>query len=222
MVSPTAIANILKEQGLELSPKRRKRTSWRTFLKAHWDAFAAVDFFTVEAWTLRGPVTFYVVFVMELSNRKVQIAGITPNPNDAFMIQVARNLTHDFGGSLQGKRFLIIDRDNKYYPGFIKIIEDSGIRPVRTPVKVPNCNAYAEKFVRSIKYECLSCMIFLDVRSHERTIMNYIEHYHGERNHQGIGNRLIYPMTKIARGSGKIRCRERLGGLLQYNFRKAA
>jgi putative transposase len=140
-VAPTTIANILRKHGLEPAPERKRRTTWRTFLKAHWKTLAAADFFTTEVWTLGGMVTFYVFFVIELSSRRVHIAGITPSPNEAFMTQVARNLTDDVDGFLQGKRFLIIDRDGKYCDGFIDTIGDAGTRVVRCPAKAPNCNA---------------------------------------------------------------------------------
>jgi transposase InsO family protein len=154
-VAATTIANILKRYGIEPAPERRKKTTWRTFLKAHWETFAAVDFFIVEVWTFGGLVTFYVLFFMELSTRKVNIAGITHTPDEPFMKQVARNLTDIQDGFLVGHRFLLIDRDSKYCQGFIDIIMDNGTRPVLCPAKAPNCNAFAERFVRSIKYECL-------------------------------------------------------------------
>jgi transposase InsO family protein len=222
IVSPTSIANILKRRGIEPAPERRKRTTWRSFLKAHWKALAAADFFTTEVWTLGGLVTFYVLFFMELSSRKVHIAGITPSPNEVFMTQVARNLTDCDDGFLNRKRFLIIDRDSKYCQSFIDIIKDAGVRPIRCPAKAPNYNAYAERFVRSIKYECLNCMIFFGVRSLERAVQNYVEHYHQERNHQGLGNEIIFPGPTLVSPSEKVKCRERLGGLLRYYYRTAA
>jgi len=221
-VSPTTIANILRKHGIEPAPERRMRTTWRCFLKAHWETFAAADFFTVEVWTLGGLVTFYVLFFMELSSRRVHIADITTSPNQTFMTQVARNLTDCDDGFLNGKRFLIIDRDSKYCQGFIDTIRDSGIRPVRCPAKAPNCNAHAERFVRPTKYECLNCMIFFGVRSLERALRKYVEHYHLERNHQGIGNEIITPPEpKLINFHGKVHSRERLGGLLRYYYRKA-
>ena len=114
MISSSTVANILKRHGIEPAPERGKRTSWRTFLKAHWDVMAATDFFTVEVWTPKGLVTYYVLFVIHLSTRKVSIAGATPNPNSAFMIQIARNLTDEFDGFLRNHRFLIMDRDTKF------------------------------------------------------------------------------------------------------------
>jgi hypothetical protein len=119
---------------------------------------------------------------MELSTRKVHVAGITPSPNEAFMMQVAKNLADDFDGFLRGNRFMIFGRDSMYCQGFIVIIKDAGILPIRCPPKASNCNAFAERLVRSIKYECLNCVIFFGVGSLERAIKSYLEHYHRERN----------------------------------------
>jgi hypothetical protein len=138
------------------------------------------------------------------------------------MKQVARNLTDPFNGFLLGHRFLIIDRDGKYCPGFIDIIKNAGTRPVRCPAKAPNCNAFAERFVRSIKYECLNKMIFFGVGSLQRAIRNYLAHYHRERNHQGLENTIINSELALLGHDGEVRCRERLGGLLRYYYRQAA
>jgi transposase InsO family protein len=221
-VAPTTIANILKRHGLEPAPERRKRTTWKTFVKAHWETFAAADFFTVEVWTLGGLVTFYVLFVIELSTRKVHLAGITHTPNKSFMKQVAKNLTDPIDGFLLGHRFLIIDRDGKYCPAFKDLIKDAGTRPVLCPAKAPNCNAFAERFVRSIKYECLNKIIFFGVRPLERAIRNYLDHYHQERNHQGLENNLISPKPILTGLEGRVQSRERLGGLLRFYYRQAA
>ncbi len=104
----------MREHGIEPAPERGKRTPWRTFLTAHWETVAATDFFTVEVATVRRLVTYYVLVVIELSSRKVQIAGITPRPDGGFMMQVGRNLTDPLDGFLRGKRFLILDRDQKF------------------------------------------------------------------------------------------------------------
>jgi len=221
IVAPTTIANILKRNGIEPAPERCKKTTWRTFLKTHWETITAADFFTVEVWTLGGLVTFHVLFIIKLATRKVHIAGITPNPDEAFMKQVARNLTDSVEGFLLGHRFLIIDRDRKYCPGFTDIIKGAGMRIILCPAKAPNCNAYAERFVRSIKYECLNKMIFFGVRSLECAIRNYVTHFHQERNHQGIDNSIITPEPNLSSKDGDVCCRERLGGMLRYYYRHA-
>ena len=218
-VAETTIANILKRNGIEPAPERRKRTSWRAFLRAHWESIASTDFFTTEVWTKSGLRTYYILFVIELHTRRVHIAGITPHPNVDFMAQIARNLTDPEDGFLTDKRFLIHDRDAKFTKQFVRILTNSGVESVRCPARAPNCNAYAEQFVRTIKEECLSRMIFFGERSLRNAITEFTIHYHEERNHQELGNRLIEPNNRPSRTSGHVRCRERLGGLLRYYHR---
>jgi transposase InsO family protein len=221
-VSRTTAANILKAHGIDPGPSRRRGMSWKTFLKAHWDTIAAADFLTVEVWGLRGLVTFYVLLVIELSSRRVYFAGATPNPNTAWMMQIARNLTDPFDGFVEGKRFIIVDRDKKYCDAFRAMLRDAGTEPLRLPARSPNLNAWAERFVRSIKEECLGKMIFFGEQSLNRAIREYLAHYHGERNHQGLGNRLIEPAKDVGRAAGDVECRNRLGGMLRYYYRRAA
>jgi transposase InsO family protein len=156
------IANVLKRSGIEPAPERGKRTPWSTFLKSHWKMLLAADFLTVEVWTGRGLVTHYLLFVMSLADRFVAIAGITTRPDEAWMLQVARNLTDSESGTLRAKQYLIIDRDSKYTDQFRRLIRDSGTWVIRLPPRSPNLNAYAERFVRSIKEECLNRMISSD------------------------------------------------------------
>ena len=219
-VSRGTIANILKENGIEPAFERSKRTPWSTFLKAHWETIAAADFFTVEVARPWGLITYYVLFFMELSTRRVHVAGITPNPDGRFMMQVARNLTDAFDGFLLRKRYLILDRDAKYTEEFRTYLTDSGTKMVRLPASSPNLNAYAERFVLSIKSECLDRLIFFTEDSLRRAIRSFVDHYHRERCHQGIGNKLIEPIAGVTHGH--IRCRERLGGMLRYYYRQAA
>ena len=220
-VSPTTVRNILRANGIEPSPERRKRTTWRQFLSAHWDCLAAADFFTVEVCTWRGLITYYVLFVMELSSRRVHIAGITRNPDTRWMMQVARNMTDPLDGFLTDKRFLIIDRDSKFSEAFRHLLESSGARPVRLPPRSPNLNAFAERFVRTIKEECLGQLIFFSERSLRYAIDHYVEHYHEERPHQGLGNRLIKRRRVEAMPIDSVECRARLGGLLR-SYRPSA
>ena len=152
---------------------------------------------------------------MELSTRRVHIAGITANPTDWFMGQATAG-SLDF---LQRARFVIHDRDSKFSLRFRIVLEDAGIEPVKTPYQAPNANAYAERRVRSIKEECLNRMILFGEGHLRRVVDEYIAHYHAERNHQGLGNRLI-EQGDLA-GDGEIFCRERLGGLLKFYSRAA-
>jgi putative transposase len=164
------IANVLERNGIEPSPERSRRTPWSTFLKAHWKVLAASDFLTVEVWTGRGLVTHYLLFVISLADRIVKIAGITTRPDESWMLQIARNVTHSQAGALDSKRYLIIDRDTKYSAQFRRLIRDTGTKVIRLPPRSPNLNAYAERFVRSIKDECLNRMFFIGQPSLHRAV----------------------------------------------------
>ena len=222
IVAPNTVKNILKRHGIEPAPEREKRTSWTTFLKSHWDVMAATDFFTVEVWTPRGLVTYYVLFIIHLSTRSVHIAGVTTAPNGAYMKQMARNLTDVGDGFLLNSRYLIMDRDTKYTKEFRDYLDREGVKPVRCPARAPNCNAFAERFVRSIKEECLDRMILFGEASLRRVLRAYVIHYHSERNHQGVGNRLLEPLATVSLINEPIQCRERLGGMLNYYYCEAA
>jgi transposase InsO family protein len=220
-VARGTIANVLKRNGIEPSPERGKRTTWSTFLEAHWKVLAASDFLTVEVWTGRGLVTHYLLFVMSLCDRVVQIAGITTRPDEARMLQVARNLVDAETAVLRGKRYLLLDRDTKYAANFRRLVNDSGTNVIRLPPLSPNLNAYSERFVRSIKEECLDRMIFVGQASLCRAAAEFVDHYHRERNHQGIDNRLIVSAAMPANDSAVVR-HTRLGGTLTFYYRKAA
>ncbi len=215
------IANVLKRNGIEPSPERSRRTPWSTFLKAHWKILAASDFLTVEVWTGRGLITYYLLFVISLADRVVNIAGITTRPDESWMLQIARNETDSAAGALHSKRYLIIDRDTKYSEQFRRLIRDNGTKVIRLPPRSPNLNAYAERFVRSIKDECLDRMIFVGQASLRRAVSEFMDHYHTERNHQGLKNRLIVAGTMQAT-DGEVHRHARLGGTLNFYYRKAA
>jgi putative transposase len=214
-VARSTVAKVLKDDGIPPAPGRP--TSWRTFLRAHWGAIAAADFFTTEVWTSRGLVTYYTLFVLDLKSRRVQIVGSTPNPDAAFMVQAARRLTDAVDGFLAGHRVLICDRDGKWTDRFRRLLDGAGVRIVLTPAQAPNANAYAERFVRSIREECLDHLILFRERRLLRVLKEFVVHYHEERNHQGLDNDLIAPAPR-AIGSARVRCRERLGGLLRYYY----
>lgn len=214
-VGRSTIARILKAHGLPPVPERP--TSWQTFLRAHKDASVGADFFTTEIWTWRGLVTMYTVFVIHLASRRVQILGSTPHPDEAFMRQVGRTLTR---ADAEVCRIFICDRDTKWSGPVRECLREAGIRVVQTPYHAPNANAHAERFVRSIKEECLDRIIPLGERHFRRAVREYVSHYHLERNHQGLGNALIAG-APAARIVGAIRRRPRLGGLLNYYERAA-
>ena len=215
------IAELLKQSGMEPAPERNKKRTWGEFLRTHWEVMGATDFFTVEVWTLGGLVRYHVLFVIRLSSRKVNIAGIIPEPDGVWMKQMARNLTDCDDGFLLGCRYLIHDRATLFTGEFERILGEMGVKSVRLPARSPNLNAFAERFVRTIKEECLSKMILIGEGSLRRAVGEFCEHYHRERNHQGLGNRIIEVEFSSNR-EGKVECRERLGGMLRYYYREAA
>lgn len=221
-IAPNTIKNILKAHGIEPAPKRSRLPRWSEFIKSHLDALAATDFFTTEVWTKNGLISYFVLFVIDLASRRVEIAGITANPDAAWMTQIARNLTDCEDGFLRGKKYLLMDRDGKYCPEFRAILRSNGVKPLRLPARSPNLNAFAERFVRSIKSECVGRMIFFGEKMLRHAVTHFCAHYHRERNHQGLGNRLIQPDTAVGQTTGEIVCDERLGGLLKYYRRKAS
>ena len=220
-ISDTTVGNILRAHGIEPAPDRQRRTAWRTFLKAHWDSISAADFTTVEVWTRSGLVTFYILVVMHLKTRRIEIVGATSHPNSEWMQQVGRNLTDCADGFFRLSTHVILDRDTKHLPSR-QILESSDIELVVLPPKSPNLNAHLERFMRSLKSECLDRVIFLGEASLRRALREFGEHFHHERNHQGLGNRIIDAGTEVGRTQGELQCRERLGGLLRYYYRNAA
>ena len=216
------IRRILKDHLVEPAPARGRRIPWSVFLKAHWKAIAASDFFSVEVWSWRGLVTHYILFVIDLATRRVVIAGITTNPNEAWMLQMARNLTDAETGMLRDTRHLIVDRDTKYSAAFRTFLAREGVHVIRLPPRSPNLNAFAERFVRSVKSECLSKLIPIGVPMLRRAVHEYMEHYHCERNHQGLGNQLIVPLGLSPSQTARIDRRTRLGGMLNFHERAAA
>jgi len=221
-IGRTTVRNVMLEHGLDPSPQRAKGMSWAEFLAAHWEQIAAADFFTVELMTLRGLVRYSVLFVMRLATRQVEIAGIAPDPDGKWMKQVARNLTDAATGFVLGMRCFIHDRDPVFTREFRNILKSVGVMPKKLPPQSPNLNAFAERFVLSIKSECLSRMIFFSEAALRRAIREYVEHYHTERNHQGLDNRLIRPPAKELPAHGPVECKKRLGGLLKFYRRRAA
>lgn len=166
-----------------------------TFLKAHWECLVATDFLSVEVCTIKGLVTQYILFFIDIASRSVHIVGITSHPDNAWMTQIACNITDVEGGFLCGKRRLILDCDAKYTEGFRDILVREGIDVIRLPPRSANLNAFAERFVRSVKEEWLNRMIFFGQASLRRAIAPCVTHYHCERNHQGLGNRLLHPIA---------------------------
>jgi putative transposase len=222
-ISDQTVGNILKRRGIPTAPERRKTTTWKAFIRTHMGVLWATDFFTTEVWTLGGLVTYYILFFIHLETRQVHIAGVTAHPNEAWMMQMARNLTMDEWGILKPGQYLIHDRDTKFCAVFKQMLDDTGVKRVPLPPRSPWLNAYAERWIQSVKTEVLSQVILFGERSLRHVLSEYMAHYWAERPHQGKGNVILFPSAEAKADLGSpIECRERLGGLLNYYHRKAA
>ena len=222
-ISDQTVGNILKRRGVPPTPDRQKTTTWKEFIRSHMSVLWGTDFFSTEVWTLGGLVTFYVLFLIELDTREVHLAGVTSHPNEVWMMQMARNLTMDEWGILKPGQYLIHDRDTKYCAAFRKLLDDAGVNRLPLPPKSPNLNARAERFIRSVKSEALSRFILFGENALRHVLSEYLEHYHQERCHQGLGNVIPFPKPQAANDlEGPIQCHERLGGLLKFYNRQAA
>ncbi len=226
IVSDQTVGNILRRNGIPPAPKRWKDNTWANFIKSHQNVLAACDFFTTEVITPAGLMTYYVLFFIHISTRKVYIAGMTPNPDEQWMKQIARNITMADWGFLNEMdcKYLIHDRDTKFCELFREIIKSCVIKPLRLPARSPNLNSYSERFVLSIKSGCLSKFIFFGEQSLIRATNEYLVHYHTERNHQGKGNVLLFPSSDFNPNAkdAPIAQRSKLDGMLNYYYREAA
>jgi hypothetical protein len=217
-LSDQTVGNILRRHGIPPAPKRSQITSWRDFIAAHMNVLAGADFFTVEVLSWRGLVTYYVLFFLHLQSRRVCVAGITRHPDQEWMEQIARTATQQDWGYLPPCRYLLHDRDTKFCASFRSALASGGVKTILLPAQSPNLNAFAERWVRSVKQECLSKLILLGERPLGRALREFSIHYHQERNHQGKGNKLLFPDACNEHSSRRraIVCRHRLGGLLKY------
>jgi putative transposase len=215
-VSPSTVRRLLLAAGLKPAP-RRSGPSWRDFLRQQAASTIACDFFTVETISLRR---FYVLFFIELESRRVHLAGCTTNPTGDWVAQQARNLS---SGLLERMRFLIHDRDSKFSATFDEVFRSEGIKVIHTPIRAPQANAYAERFVRSVRDECLDWLLILGRRHLEHVLRTYTTHYNRERPHRGLA--LLPPAPANAATSpnaSEIQRRDRLGGLIHEYHQAAA
>jgi hypothetical protein len=222
-ISDQTVGNVLKRHGIAPAPKRSQNTTWKEFIQSHLAVLAGIDFFTVEVLSWRGLVTYYVLFFIRLESRRVSLAGITRHPDQAWMQQMARNATGEAWGFLDQRRYALHDRDTKFCSTFRATLAAGGIKPIQLPARSPNLNSHSERWVRSVKSECLSKLILFGEVSLRRALTEFIDHFHAERNHQGKGNVLLFPLETVGhrKPRSRIRCHERLGGLLKY-YRYAA
>ena len=222
VISDQTVGNILRRHGIAPAPKRSQSTTWRDFIRAHMAVLAGVDFFTVEVLTWKGLVTYYVLFFIQLESRRVTLGGLTRHPTEEWMQQMARNATDNDTGALRGCRYLLHDRDAKFCSSFDALLKTDGVKTLKLPARSPNLNAFAERWVRSVKQECLSKLILFGESSLKRALTEFIAHFHSERPHQGKGNMLLFPSNPESQPAGRrIVCNERLGGVLKYYCRAA-
>jgi len=221
-VSDQTVGNVLRRHDIPPAPQRTCTTTWASCIRIHLAVLAGTDFFSVPVLTLRGLVTYYVLFFIHMESRAVEIAGITTHPHEGWMQHIARNFTMEEWGFLHNCRYLIHDRDTKYTQSSRAIIESSQVQTIRRPAHSPNLNAYAERWVRSVKEECVSKLILFGEGSLRRARQNYLAHDHAERNHQSKGTVLRCPQMTQSPREEPVQCRERLGGLLRDSHRPAA
>jgi len=220
-VSDQTVGNILRRRGLGPAPDRQRNTTWSQFIRRHKAVLWATDFFTTEVWTTSGLTTFYVLFFLELQTRRIVLGGISAYPHEDWMKQIVRNLT-GVTGQMSHARFLLHDRDTKFSEAFDALFKSVGIWPISLPARSPNLNAYAERWVRSVKSECLDHLILFGERSLWHALGQYVLHHQHDRNHQGLDNVIPSPLPDTGSGDGKISKSERLGGLLNFYHRQAA
>src|ERR1017187_6183361 len=174
-ISDQTVGNILQRNSLGSSPERRRNTTWSEFIRRHRDVLWATDFFTTEIWTCWGLTTYYVLFFIQLRSRQIVLGGISQNPNERWMTQIARNMT-GWDAELAQAGHLIPDRDCKYTQGFDEILKGAGTAIVKLPPHSPNLNAFAERFVKSIKTECLEQFVLFGENSLQHVIRKYLAH----------------------------------------------
>ena len=218
-VSHQTVLNVLKRHGLHPSPCRIADNSWAKFLKFHLAVTVATDFLTQEVITAKGYVTYYILFFIRLDTRRVHVAGITQYPNQNWMLQVARNLAGVNEDFLDRSRYLICDRDTKYTRQFKRLFREHGIKTIRLPPYSPNLNAYAERWARSIKEDCLNHLVLLGEGSLRHAVSEYVAFYNHERPHQGLENELVLSQSSETATKGAVKVRSRLGGLLNFYYR---
>lgn len=219
IVAASTVRRILREAGLDPGPKRKKTLTWKIFIERQFAHLAAADFFTKEVWTMRGLKRFHVLVVMDLATRRIKIAGVVPEPDGAWVTQAFRGLTDYEDNSLQGKTHLLVDRGAVFTDRAATVLAAEGVTMKRLPPKSPNLNAYVERFIRTIKEEALDRLLILGEHHLRKVLDEFVEHYHHERPHQGLGNNLIHPHLEV--GAGNILCKKRLGGLLKCYHRAA-
>ena len=211
VISDQTVGNILHRHALPPAPERGRTTTWPAFIRTHLALLAGTDFFTAEVLTLRGLVTYYVLFFIHLESRRVDIAGITIHPDEPWMRQIARNVTMEGCGTLRDCRYLLHDRDTKYTQSFRAIIVSGRVEPLVLPARSPNLNAYVERLIGSIRRECLDHMIVFGEAYLRRILRGYAAYYNVSRTHRSLNKDA--PFHRAVERLGAVVSRPVLGGL---------
>ncbi len=221
-LAPSTIAQILKDHGLGPAPRRNDPT-WRQFLRAQASGVVATDFFRVDTVLFKR---LYVLLFIELGRRRIWMTGVTAHPNAAWVTQQARNLTGDLADAGIDAKFLVRDRDTKYVASFDEVFMAEGAEILKTPYRTPNANAFAERFVRTVRSECLDHLLVVNEAHLEHILRSYARHYNGHRPHQGIAQEIPAPekdaplqvlptsCSRHRHQPRRIRRHDRLGGLI--------
>ncbi len=218
-IGRSTVRDVLKRHQVPPAPQRQQRGStWRSFLTHHSQQILACDFFTVETAFLQ---TLYVFFFIELGTRRVHLAGCTAHPTAAWVVQQARQMSWPIQDGDLPVRFLIRDRDAKFVPGFDTVFRSEGVEIVRTPFRAPNANAYAERWVRSAREECLDHLLIFGERHRQRVLRDYVSFFNLRRPHQGLGQQCPVPLPQ-APGAGGVQRVDVLGGIIHDYARRVA
>ncbi len=209
-LSQTTIRNVLNRNGIVPAPVRFGLIGWRRLMKHYKQQIIACDFFTIETFWLK---TLYVFFFIELGSRRVHLAGITANPNSAWVTQQARQFVWKIDEADANLRFLIRDRDSKFTDAFDNVFKSASFHVIHTPVRAPDANAYAERWVRTVREECLDHLLIMNQTHLKRVLKGYINYYETSRPHQGLNQQTPVPRQPIPY-SGQVRKREVLGGII--------
>ncbi len=220
VIGRSTVRDVLKRQRVPPAPERAKRaSSWGIFLNHYKDQMLACDFFTVETAWLK---TIYVLFFIELGSRRVHLAGCTANPTSAWVTQQARHISWKMQDGAVSTRFLIHDRDSKFPAAFDTVFTSEDVTIIRTPVQAPNANAFAERWVRSVREECLDKILILGEEHLRRVLTAYINYYNHARPHQGLDQQCPVPLMRSAARDGPVERHDILGGVLHDYYRRAA
>ena len=218
LIDEQTVANILKRKGIPTAPQRKRSASWRQLFTHYQDQMLACDFFTVETVFLK---TLYVMVFIELGSRRVHFAGCTAHPYQHWVTQQARQLVWELEERDPGVRFLIHDNDVKFTAAFDAVFQSEHIKVIHTPVRAPNANAFVERWVRTVREECLDKVLIINQAHLGGVLRVYIDYYNRARPHQGIEQRTPIPQS-IAKADGTVQCRNILGGIVHDHYRDAA